>query len=95
MLLLGRAGEYSVSIKYNDQHIPDSPFKVYVSPSVGEAKKIEVGALSNNVPPSKPVAFTVNLHGVKGKLSATVVTPSGKEEDCMITPVDDSMCLQS
>lgn len=38
-------GEYRVSVKFNDTHIPDSPFKVYVMPQVSDAKKIEVGPL--------------------------------------------------
>lgn len=28
------SGEYAITIKFNDQHIPDSPFKVYVMPQV-------------------------------------------------------------
>ena len=34
-----------VSVKFNDQHIPDSPFKVHVAPSVGDVKKLTVGDL--------------------------------------------------
>ena len=29
-----------MSVKFNDQHIPDSPFKVYVAPSTGDSKKL-------------------------------------------------------
>lgn len=35
-------GEYQVSVKFNDQHIPDSPFRVFVSPTTGEARKVTV-----------------------------------------------------
>ena len=41
------AGEYLVSIKFNDEHIPESPFRVPISPSIGEAKKLSVSALQN------------------------------------------------
>ncbi|GAU93664.1 hypothetical protein RvY_05566 [Ramazzottius varieornatus] len=84
-------GEYAVAIKYNDQHIPDSPFKVSIMPSIGEAKRIEVGSMADhNVPTGKPYTFTVNTHGMKGNLSATVTTPAGKEDNCAVTPIDDN-----
>lgn len=38
-------GEYVVSIKFNDEHIPDSPFRVPVLPSSGDARKVTVEAL--------------------------------------------------
>lgn len=40
-------GEYLVSIRFNDQHIPDSPFKVAVTPSIGDARKLSVQALQS------------------------------------------------
>ena len=59
-------------------------------PSIGEAKKIEVGSMADhNVPTGKPYTFTVDTHSVKGTLSATVTTPAGKEDTCAVTPVDD------
>ena len=36
------AGEYLVSVKFNDQHIPDSPFKVQVAPAAGETRKLTI-----------------------------------------------------
>lgn len=38
-------GEYLVSVKFNDEHIPESPFKVYITPSIGDARKLSVAAL--------------------------------------------------
>ncbi|ELU02480.1 hypothetical protein CAPTEDRAFT_100274 [Capitella teleta] len=38
-------GEYMVSVKFNDQHIPDSPFKVYVAPGSGDSQKLSVESL--------------------------------------------------
>ena len=37
-----RAGEYVVSVKYNGEHIPDSPFRVFVAPAVGDSRKLNV-----------------------------------------------------
>lgn len=34
-----------VSVKFNDEHIPDSPFRVPVLPSSGDARKVTVQAL--------------------------------------------------
>ena len=34
-----------VSIKFNDEHIPDSPFRVPILPSSGEARKVTVQSL--------------------------------------------------
>jgi len=36
------AGEYLISVKFNDQQIPDSPFKVYIQPSVGDSRRLHV-----------------------------------------------------
>jgi len=39
------SGDYMVSVKFNDQHIPDSPFKVHVAPSTGDVQKLTVESL--------------------------------------------------
>jgi len=36
-----------VSIKFNDEHIPESPFRVPITPSIGDARKISVSALQS------------------------------------------------
>jgi filamin len=82
-------GEYLVSIKFNDQHIPDSPFKVHLSPSSSEMKGITVQSLQDqHLQINKPAAFTVDCGGAKGKLDARVVAPSGAEEEAIIQEVD-------
>ena len=84
-------GEYLVSIKFNDEHIPDSPFKVDVSPSIGDARKISVSALQQKgLQLGKPAAFVVNFNDAqKGKLKARVVAPSGTEEEAIVQEIDD------
>jgi len=37
-----------VSVKFNDQYIPDSPFKVYLSPSTGEIRKLNIHDLEEH-----------------------------------------------
>lgn len=84
-------GEYLVSIKFNDEHIPDSPFKVDVTPSIGDARKISVSALQQKgLQLGKPAAFVVNFNDAqKGKLKARVVAPSGTEEEAIVQEIDD------
>lgn len=84
-------GDYRVGIKFNDQHIPDSPYNVYVVAQVGDARKIELGA----IPPehllkvNSPVTFTINMNGAKGNLDGKVIAPSGTEDDCFLSKIDD------
>lgn len=67
------SGEYRVGIKFNDQHIPDSPHKVYVSPAMGDAHKLEVAQFpESGVQPDKPATFLVRKNGAKGELDAKV-----------------------
>ncbi|XP_061187564.1 filamin-A-like isoform X11 [Saccostrea echinata] len=84
-------GEYLVSVKFNDEHIPESPFKVYITPSIGDARKLSVAALQQKgLQVGKPAAFVVNFNGAsKGKLRARVISPSGTEEEALIQEIDD------
>ena len=40
------AGEYLATVKFNDQHIPDSPFKVQMAPGSGDVQKLMVQSLT-------------------------------------------------
>ncbi|XP_045034750.1 filamin-A isoform X2 [Daphnia magna] len=82
-------GEYRVGVKFNDKHIPDSPFRVYISPEQGDAHKIEIGQFPDSgCAPNKPQAFIVRKNGAKGEFDAKVVSPSGSEDDCFISAID-------
>lgn len=68
------SGEYRVGIKFNDQHIPDSPHKLYISPAMGDAHKLEVAQFpESGVQPDKPAIFLVRKNGAKGELDAKVL----------------------
>ncbi|XP_076669365.1 filamin-A-like isoform X2 [Andrena cerasifolii] len=83
------SGEYRVGIKFNDQHIPDSPHRVYVSPAMGDAHKLEVAQFpESGVQPDKPAVFLVRKNDAKGELDAKIVSPSGVEDDCFIEVID-------
>ncbi|KAK7101853.1 hypothetical protein V1264_020173 [Littorina saxatilis] len=88
--VVSEPGEYYVSIKFNDEHIPESPFRVPITPSIGDARKISIQALQDKgLTVNKPAAFIVNFNGAKGKLTATVVSPSGAQEEALVQEVDD------
>lgn len=88
---VNQAGEYRIGIKFNDQHIPDSPYKVYAVAQVGDSRKIELGAIpaEHMLKVNSPVTFTLNMNGAKGQLDGKVIAPSGTEDDCFLTKIDD------
>lgn len=79
--LLGKlcAGEYRIGLKFNDEHVPDSPFKVYISPAVGDAHLLEVAQFpQGHVQADTPSHFIVRRNGAaKGDLDAKVKTLCG------------------
>ncbi|OQR80177.1 filamin-C-like [Tropilaelaps mercedesae] len=81
-------GEYRVGIKFNDQHIPDSPFKVYVMPPVGDAAKIELANVPENIKVNTPANLTLRMNGAKGTLDGEVVDPSNRKDDAFMCCLD-------
>lgn len=87
--VVSEPGEYRVGIKFNDQHIPDSPYKLFISPAMGDAHKLEVAQFpTSGVHPDKPAQFLVRKNGAKGELDGKIVSPSGTEDDCFIQAID-------
>ncbi|XP_076645907.1 filamin A protein cher isoform X2 [Halictus rubicundus] len=87
--VVSEPGDYRVGIKFNDQHIPDSPHKVYISPAMGDAHKLEVAQFpESGAQPDKPATFLVRKNGAKGELDGKIVSPSGTEDDCFIQAID-------
>ncbi|XP_076447622.1 filamin-A-like isoform X2 [Babylonia areolata] len=83
-------GEYYISIRFNDEHIPESPFRVPVTPNIGDARKISITALQERgLQVNKPAAFVVNCNGARGKLTAHVISPSGAQEEALVQEVDE------
>ncbi|XP_076455178.1 filamin-A-like isoform X2 [Babylonia areolata] len=87
-----KPGMYGLHIKFDDQHIPGSPFMVNIAPDSGAARQVTVHSLKDrNLAIDKPNTFTVNFNGATGKLHASVRTPSGGHEDCFIQEMDKGM----
>ncbi|XP_032822250.2 filamin-C isoform X1 [Petromyzon marinus] len=82
-------GDYEVSIRFNDEHIPDSPFTVPVSVPSEEARRLTVASLQESgLKINQPASFAVQLNGARGSLDAKMLSPSGALEACSITEID-------
>ncbi|XP_054622815.1 filamin-C-like isoform X3 [Dunckerocampus dactyliophorus] len=82
-------GDYEVSIKFNDEHIPDSPFIVPVATLSDDARRLTITSLQDSgLKVNQEACFAVQLNGARGLIDAKIHAPSGATEDCFITQVD-------
>ncbi|KAI2658987.1 Filamin-B [Labeo rohita] len=77
-------GDYEVSIKFNDEHIPESPYLVPVYAPADDARRLTVTSLQVN----QPASFAVRLNGAKGHIDAKVHSPSGALEECVVSELE-------
>ncbi|XP_061910179.1 filamin-A isoform X1 [Entelurus aequoreus] len=83
-------GDYEVSIRFNDEHIPDSPFIVPVASPSDDARRLTVASLQESgLKVNHPASFAVSLNGAKGVIDAKVHSPSGALEECCVTEIDE------
>eukprot|EP00092_Neocalanus_flemingeri_P025254 GFUD01027386.1.p1 GENE.GFUD01027386.1~~GFUD01027386.1.p1 ORF type:complete len:4003 (+),score=946.67 GFUD01027386.1:1015-12009(+) len=81
-------GEYSVGIRFNDEHIPDSPYKVFIIPKSDHADKVKVSNLEGEeIVLNAPQSFLLSKNGASGSLQCKMVSPSGREDDCFMSQV--------
>lgn len=82
-------GDYEVSIKFNDKHIPDSPYLVPVCADVDDANRLTVTSLQESgLKANQPASFAVRLNGAKGNVDAKVHSPSGALEECVVSEIE-------
>ncbi|XP_023261772.1 filamin-A-like [Seriola lalandi dorsalis] len=82
-------GDYEVSIRFNEEHIPDSPFIVPVASPSDDARRLTVASLQESgLKVNHPASFAVSLNGAKGVIDAKVHSPSGALEECCVTEID-------
>ncbi|XP_039201633.1 filamin-C isoform X2 [Crotalus tigris] len=82
-------GDYEVSIKFNDEQIPDSPFVVPVASLSDDARRLTVTSLQETgLKVNQPASFAVQLNGARGVIDAKVHTPSGLVEECYVSELD-------
>ncbi|XP_077185790.1 filamin-A isoform X2 [Paroedura picta] len=83
-------GDYEVSVKFNDEHIPDSPFVVPATSTSDDARRLTVSSLQESgLKVNQPASFAVSLNGAKGVIDAKVHSPSGALEECHVTEIDE------
>ncbi|XP_031734699.1 filamin-C-like isoform X1 [Anarrhichthys ocellatus] len=82
-------GDYEVSIKFNDEHIPDSPFIVPVATLSDDARRLSITSLQETgLKVGQEASFAVQLNGARGLIDAKIHTPSGAVEECSITELE-------
>uniref|UniRef100_H3CM53 Filamin B n=1 Tax=Tetraodon nigroviridis TaxID=99883 RepID=H3CM53_TETNG len=82
-------GDYEISVKFNEQHIPDSPFLVPVAAPANDARRLAVtGLQESGLKVNHPASFAVHLNGAQGKMAAKVHSPSGALEECVVTELE-------
>ncbi|KAM9327227.1 filamin-B [Gastrophryne carolinensis] len=82
-------GDYEVIIKFNDEHIPQSPFLVPIIAPSDDARRLTVSSLQESgLKVNQPVSFAIRLNGAKGKIDAKVHSPSGAVEECHVSELE-------
>uniref|UniRef100_S4RG61 Filamin C n=1 Tax=Petromyzon marinus TaxID=7757 RepID=S4RG61_PETMA len=82
-------GDYEVSVRFEDEHIPGSPFLLTVDGVCEESRRVAVsGLLESGWKVNHPASFAVHLNGAKGRIEAKVHTPSGSVENCFVSEID-------
>ncbi|XP_062977412.1 filamin-B isoform X3 [Elgaria multicarinata webbii] len=82
-------GNYEVSIKFNDEHIPESPYLVPVIAPSDDARRLTVMSLQESgLKVNQPAAFAIRLNGAKGKIDAKVHSPIGAVEECHVSELE-------
>lgn len=86
---VSKEGDYGIHVKYNDEHVPNSPAIVHVAPESKDAKLVTIhGLRDRGLDVEKPATFNVKLNGAIGTLKGLVKTPSGTEEDVFSQELD-------
>uniref|UniRef100_S4RG73 Filamin C n=1 Tax=Petromyzon marinus TaxID=7757 RepID=S4RG73_PETMA len=81
--------DYEVSVRFEDEHIPGSPFLLTVDGVCEESRRVAVsGLLESGWKVNHPASFAVHLNGAKGRIEAKVHTPSGSVENCFVSEID-------
>merc|ERR550532_2043332 len=81
-------GEYSVGIRFNEEHIPGSPYKVCIIPRSESANKVKISNLDEDqLVLNAPQTFMLNKNGALGSLQCKMVSPTGREDDCFMSQV--------
>uniref|UniRef100_A0AC35U6T8 Calponin-homology (CH) domain-containing protein n=1 Tax=Rhabditophanes sp. KR3021 TaxID=114890 RepID=A0AC35U6T8_9BILA len=86
-----KSGEYLIGIKWNNVHIPESPFKVFVAASTDQSCLLELAGFPGGaVLINKPCTFNLLTHNAKGNIEAQLVVPSGSTVPIDMNEIDEN-----
>ena len=65
-------------------------FQVYIQPSADEAERVRLSNVADcPVSPDVPQTMLLNMNGADGDVECKIIAPSGREDDCFITPLGE------
>ncbi|XP_066922248.1 filamin-A-like isoform X11 [Clytia hemisphaerica] len=83
------AGEYTVHIRFADEAIPGSPYKVNILPA-DEGEAMSMDKFKDQVlRVGQQASFAVQMKGKKGTIAASVNSPSGESIECSVAELDE------
>jgi filamin len=83
------SGEYTIHIRFADEAIPGSPYKVFVQPA-DEGQAMSMESFKEQVlRVGQQASFAVQMKGKKGRISASVTSPSGAQIDCNVAELEE------
>ena len=69
---------------------PSDHFQVYIQPSADEAERVRLSNVADSpVSPDVPQTMLLNMNGADGDVECKIISPSGREDDCFITPLGE------
>ena len=85
-------GDYTVHIRFADEDIPDSPFKVHISPEVEEMFRdltSDLAEADSGLKVGQPASFSVQTNADVQNVTASVLAPSGTETKASVSDLGD------
>lgn len=83
------AGEYTIHIRFADEAIPGSPYKVNILPA-DEGEAMSMDKFKEQVlRVGQQASFAVQMKGRTGTISASVNSPSGQNIECSVAELDE------
>ena len=65
-------------------------FQVYIQPSADEAERVRLSNVADSpISADVPQTMLLNMNGADGDVECKIISPTGREDDCFITPIGD------
>uniref|UniRef100_F1KQ16 Filamin-A n=1 Tax=Ascaris suum TaxID=6253 RepID=F1KQ16_ASCSU len=87
-------GEYIMGVKFNGEHLPDSPFKVLIGGVLPSRGKAIVSVPEGRIKPGEACTLNLTMPNIPGDLEAQVRSPNNNIIRAALVPVDNHGCYQ-